>query len=625
MRFLGNKESMIGEILKLLGDKKLLDKDYTFFDAFTGTGSVADAVKENFNIVINDKLEWCTKYAYGRIVASNIQFDKLKVNPFEFLNNNKIIHKGFFYDNYAPTETSRMYFTPHNAGRIDYFRDTIEEWKNSGKITNDEYAFLIASLIESVSKVANVAGVYGAFLKKWDDRATKEIQFIPVTSLETIFPFDGKVEIYNEEVENIIEKVECDVLYLDPPYTQNQYGTQYHLLETLVLNDNPSISKITGSRPTGPMRSDWSKEYKAHILFDKVIAKTKAKYIVFSYSTDGIMSKSYIEASLKRYAKPGTYECRKVSYKKYQNWKTKSSKKHYEYLFFIEKEDIDKVVIESPLNYIGSKSKMIQSLRCYIPDIENKTFYDIFGGGFNVGVNMGTSKIVFNDINKFVVDLVESFQKYDTYEYIKFVKRNIKKFNLEPNSKEAYMNIRNYYNSIDYSKRDPRLLYTVILYGFNQQIRFNSDFNFNNPVGMRWFNDKVLEKLVSFSRTIKEKKVSFYNEYFTKLKDVINEQDFVYMDPPYMLTTGSYNDGKRGFEGWSIEHEDQLLKFADYLNSQHVKFMISYVLEHNGEVNLHLNQWLSNRNYSVISIPTIPGRKRKEVVIINYDCPNGNK
>lgn len=96
MRFLGNKESMTGEILKLLGDKKLLDKDYTFFDAFTGTGSVADAVKENFNIVINDKLEWCTKYAYGRIVASNIQFDKLKVNPFEFLNNNKIIHKGFF-------------------------------------------------------------------------------------------------------------------------------------------------------------------------------------------------------------------------------------------------------------------------------------------------------------------------------------------------------------------------------------------------------------------------------------------------------------------------------------------------------------------------------------------------
>lgn len=163
MRFLGNKESMTGEILKLLGDKKLLDKDYTFFDAFTGTGSVADAVKENFNIVINDKLEWCTKYAYGRIVASNIQFDKLKINPFEFLNNNKIIHKGFFYDNYAPTETSRMYFTPHNAGRIDYFRDTIEEWKNSGKITNDEYAFLIASLIESVSKVANVAGVYGAF------------------------------------------------------------------------------------------------------------------------------------------------------------------------------------------------------------------------------------------------------------------------------------------------------------------------------------------------------------------------------------------------------------------------------------------------------------------------------
>ena len=63
-----------------------------------------------------------------------------------------------------------------------------------------------------------------------------------------------------------------NILYFDPPYTQNQYGTQYHLLETLILNDNPTISKVTGSRPTGPMRSDWSKMYHVHILFDKVVA-----------------------------------------------------------------------------------------------------------------------------------------------------------------------------------------------------------------------------------------------------------------------------------------------------------------------------------------------------------------
>ena len=87
-----------------------------------------------------------------------------------------------------------------------------------------------------------------------------------------------------------------------------------------------------------------------------------------------------------------------------------------------------------------------------------------------------------------------------------------------------------------------------------------------------------------------------------------------------MLTTGSYNDGKRGFEGWSVEHEDQLLKFADKLDSKNIKFMISYVLEHNGEVNQHLKNWLLNRDYSLIRLPTVPGKKRKEVIIINYDC-----
>ncbi|HEM1553861.1 TPA: DNA adenine methylase, partial [Listeria monocytogenes] len=111
-------------------------------------------------------------------------------------------------------------------------------------------------LIESVSHVSNTAGVYGAFLKRWDSRALKDIKFIEVISYEKK---NIKADFYNSKLEDIIEDVECDVLYLDPPYTQNQYGTQYHLLETLVLYDNPSISPVTGSRKTAPMRSDWSK------------------------------------------------------------------------------------------------------------------------------------------------------------------------------------------------------------------------------------------------------------------------------------------------------------------------------------------------------------------------------
>lgn len=622
MRFIGNKESITNEIIKLLKDKNLMNKNYRFFDAFVGTGSVANAVKKNFKIIINDKLKWCTVYSKGRIKYSDFQFIKLGFNPFYYLNNSETIVKGFFYKNYSPAGSDRMYFTPHNAGRIDYFRNKIEDWKSLKKITDSEYIFLLASLIESISKVANVAGVYGAFLKKWDNRAKNKIEFIPVGG-EDNESYSDDVKVYNDNIEDIISKVDCDVLYLDPPYTQNQYGTQYHLLETLVLYDNPKISKITGSRPTGPMRSDWSKNYKAHILFDKLVAETKAKYIVFSYSTDGIMSKSFIESVMKRYAKKGTYECRKISYKKYRNWKTRTTKEHFEYLFFMEKADKDQLTIESPLNYIGNKSRLIHEIKKYLPVLDKEsTFYDIFGGGFNVGINIDTQKIVFNDINGFVVDLIQSFKKYDTYQYIQYVKKSIRKYDLKPKSKEGYLKIRSYYNSLDLKDRDPRLLYTMILYGFNQQIRFNSDFNFNNPVGMRWFNDKVLEKLISFSRVIKSKNVDFYNQDFTKLSKYIKHNDFVYMDPPYMLTTGSYNDGKRGFSGWSVEHEDQLFKFADNLNSRNVKFMISYVLEHNGKINQHLQNWLSNRNYNLIKLSNIVGKKRKEIIIINYDCSN---
>jgi adenine-specific DNA-methyltransferase len=167
-----------------------------------------------------------------------------------------------------------MYFTPKNAGRIDYFRQTIEKWWADKLLTEDEYTYLLACLIESVSDVSNTAGVYGAFLKRWDSRALKDIIFSKVDSVSCK---PKKFTKYNDKIENIITDINCDILYMDPPYTQNQYGTQYHLLETLVLNDEPKISPVTGSRSTAPMRSDWSKEYKVNILFDKILALTKTK------------------------------------------------------------------------------------------------------------------------------------------------------------------------------------------------------------------------------------------------------------------------------------------------------------------------------------------------------------
>jgi adenine-specific DNA-methyltransferase len=470
-------------------------------------------------------------------------------------------------------------------------------------------------LIESISFVSNTAGVYGAFLKHWDPRAKKPIIFQKVESNQSN-PLN--IQTFNDKIEDIIEDVDCDILYLDPPYTQNQYGTQYHLLQTLVLNDAPSISPITGSRPTTPMRSDWSKDYKSQILFDKIIAKTKAKHIVFSYSVDGFLSKSFIEASLKRYGKSETYTCKKISYNKYTNFKSRRGKEHFEYLFYVEKKEAKEVKYESPLNYIGSKAKMIDEIKCYFPK-DYSNFIDGFGGGFNVGINSKADQIIYNELNHFVKDLVESFKLNDTYQYLLYIRRIIKKYQLKKQDSESYIKARDYYNSLPFEKRDPKLLFTIILYGFNQQIRFNGDHGFNNPVGMRWFNDKVLEKMISFSRIVKEKNIVFRNSDYSELFGVINNQSFIYLDPPYRLTTGSYNDGKRGFNGWGIEEEKRLFDFADFLNSKSIRFMISYVIEHKESVNEELKEWIQTNGYRLINVNNVPGIHRKEVLIVNYD------
>lgn len=617
MRYLGNKESILNEISDLLESQGLLKDGFTFFDAFCGSGSVADYFKSYYDIIINDNLTWSVKYAKGRVCAPTCTFDKLGFNPFEYLNANENTVQGFMYRNYAPTESARMYFTPENAGRIDYFRKQIEDWKNENLLSEEEYCYLIACLIESVSDVSNTAGVYGAFLKKWDSRATKKIVFSKVDFCSARYK---SIRTYNAKIEDIIEKVECDILYLDPPYTQNQYGTQYHLLETLVLDDNPTISKVTGSRSTAPMRSDWSKEYKANILFDRILAKTKARYIVLSYNNDGFMSKEYIEAAMKRYGKPETFVCKKIAYKKYQNWKSQNENKHFEYLFFVEKKDIQDVVFECPLNYIGSKAKVVPDILRLQPE-NYDTFIDAFGGGFNVGINITAKKVIYNDLNYLVANLIRSFREYDTYDYLLYIKRIIKKFGLEKANGPAYLEARSYYNSLPTEKRDPRLLFTIILYGFQQQIRFNSQHDFNNPVGMRWFNDKILEKMISFSRQIKEGNYEFSCQNYNELRNQMTPSTFVYFDPPYNLTTGSYNDGKRGFNGWNKKLEAELFSFADDLNQSGVPFMLSYVVEHKGATNQELLDWINKRGYSLIQLGDIigiSGSRRKEVLIINY-------
>lgn len=617
MRYLGSKESLTEPIIQLLAEKNINQRELTFFDAFCGMGSVADALKTTYDhIIINDTLKCATTFTLGRLYANRCTFERLGLDPFEFLNNNNSTREDFIYTNYSPGGSNRMYFSAHNAGRIDYFRFQIESWKDENRISDEEYIYLLACLMESVSDVSNTAGVYGAFLKHWDGRALKPIVFSRIDAANGNCPI---VENHNGKIEDIVQDVDCDILYLDPPYTQNQYGTQYHLLETLILNDNPTISRVTGSRPTGPMRSDWSKMYHVHILFDEVIAETRARHIILSYNNDGFMSKEYIESTLKRYGLENSYSCISLDYKKYNNTKCQGNDGHQEYLFYIEKKPVEEIVVESPLNYTGSKSKMVNIIRQHLPNHPFNTLVDAFGGGFNVGINIPSNKTIYNDINPFVEGLIKSFSS-DVYSYLLYVSKLIKKYNLSPNNKEGYLALRKKYNDTPQEKRDPRMLYTLILYGFQQQIRFNTSHDFNNPAGSRWFNESLLSKFITFARCSKAKNVEYCNMNFDKLLDKITPDTLVYADPPYRSTLGVYNDGKRGFEGWTISHEQSLCHFLDEINDRGSMFMLSYVLRVDDFYNADVANWANDKRYNIINIATPQGRynNRSEVLITNY-------
>lgn len=617
MRYLGSKESLTAQIINLLSQKGILRRELTFFDAFSGMGAVSDAVKQFYdNIAINDSLRCSMTFTLGRLYANECTFCTLGFDPFIFLNEHVGIENGFIYLNYSPTASTRMYFTSENAGRIDYFRNQIENWYENQLISSKEYLYLLACLLESVSDVSNTAGVYGAFLKHWDKRALKPIVF---SKIDARIGVAQNITSYNEKIENIISEVNCDILYIDPPYTQNQYGTQYHLLETLILNDEPTISKVTGSRPTAPMRSDWSKKYHSHILFEKIIAETKAKYVIFSYNNDGFMSKEFIESTMKRYGNENTYECITLDYKKYNNSKCKSATGHCEYIFYIEKKVIEDVIVESPLNYTGSKSKMVETIKKNLPKERIATFIDAFGGGFNVGINIDSAKVVYNDINPFVKGLTHSFSS-DAYSYLRYVSQLITKYKLSPDNKDGYLELRKKYNSIPIDKRDPRMLYTLILYGFQQQIRFNTNLEFNNPAGSRWFNEYLLSKFITFARYSKKKKVEYRNVSFELLLNEITTDTFVYADPPYRSTLGVYNDGRRGFEGWTLAHEHNLCDFLNTVNDRGSKFMLSYVLKVDDFYNENVANWAMRNRYNVIEVENPQGRynNRQEVLIKNY-------
>lgn len=626
MRYIGNKAKLLSILDKFIVEKGLTKKGMTFCDLFAGTCTVGDYFKNRFEIIANDNLYFSYAICNGKLkYDSKTFFKNLGFDPFEYFNNYNTDNykEGFCYNNFAPEMSGRQYFSDENAKKIDFIRNTIDIWFDEKKINENEKYYLIGSLLESISKVSNVAGVYSAFLKIWDSRALKKMEYIP---LETFGDAKYQNEVYKLDANDLIEKISGDILYLDPPYTPTQYISQYHVLETIAKNDNPETHGVGAHRDNGDQISMWCRKGHVHEEFERLIANAKFKHIIFSYSDAGIMSKEYIEKVMKRYAKDGTYTFKKIDFVKYKSTRAVNKeikdntkdKKHYEWLFYIEKTDTPLYI--SPLNYIGGKWDVLPFLMENMPKrVDN--FYDLFGGGATVCINAKANKIVYNDINWMVRDLLEKICHQDFIRIYQYIEKTIKKYGLEKKNKETYVNFRNKYNSEELGSRNPLDLYLLICFGFEHQIRFNSRLEFNNPCGNSGYNEEMLEKLCSFSYITKQKNIVFKSMDYKSFEKDLEKGDFVYCDPPYLISCGAYNDGKRGFNGWDEKQEEELLQFLTRINEKGIKFMLSNMIDRNGKKNSQLNKWIKENNFKMIINDKLTRRNRQdrqEIIIINY-------
>lgn len=277
---------------------------------------------------------------------------------------------------------------------------------------------------------------------------------------------------------------------------------------------------------------------------------------------------------------------------------------------------------KSPMNYTGGKHKLLPQLVPLFPK-NIRTFVDLFCGGCDITINVAAKKIIANDLNNNVVDFYNEIKDMSIEQILAHIDEAVNKYNLTIDNAEGYNAFRDYYN---HSGKDPLDLFILICYSFNHQIRFNKSGDYNMPFGKNrsYFNDNIKKNLIEFHKAITTNNVVFTNYSFRDIKvDKLGPEDFVYCDPPYLITCATYNE--QG--GWGESEERDLYALLDRLNQSGVKFGLSNVMMNKGKTNdiliqwaekynvHHLNMTYSNCNYHALD-KNVKGTD--EVFVTNY-------
>lgn len=640
-RYLGNKYKLLDFISKVVN---LECKDiHTVADIFAGTGAVASAFIDK-KIITNDLMY--SNYICHLAWFGNSEFSEHKIIDYiMYYNSLKTMEENYMTKNFANT-----FFSFEDCSKIGFIREDIEKSFHSKKINERERALLITSLLYAMDKIANTCGHYDAYRKNAEFIKNLELA-VPKPSLT-----NSNNVCYNLSANDLVRNIEVDLVYIDPPYNSRQYCDAYHILENVARWEKPDVFGVARKMDRKALKSDYCTT-KATAAFEDLINNIKAKYIILSYNNmaekgnDRSNAKIEDEDIMRILSAKGKVEVFSSNYKAFTTGKSNISE-NQERLFVCKCFHEKKELIQSPLNYMGGKFKLLTQLLPLFPK-DITTFIDLFSGGCNVGINVDCSKVIFNDLQENLLYLFNTLKTLDKDVTFHFINQIIDKYNLSRSSengydfygcesgkglgsynKERFLKLRKDFNyNKNYDDYHYIMLYVMIIYSFNNQMRFNSKGEFNLPVGKRDFNTKMQIKLSKFIDRLKSGDYTFVCKDFKAINIEDYEQGtFVYVDPPYLITCATYNE--QG--GWTEDNERELLSYLDNIHNKGYRFALSNVLESKGKKNEILIQWAKNNKdkYKVINLDFNYSNSNyqtkdrtnlsREVIIVNYEIEQGD-
>ncbi|MCD8286956.1 MAG: Dam family site-specific DNA-(adenine-N6)-methyltransferase [Clostridia bacterium] len=638
-RYLGSKNRLLG-FIRSVADAECEGIE-TVADVFAGTGAVASAFTDK-RLITNDILysnwichtAWFSSQRYSKAKVEGLICEYNSLAPVE--------------DNYMSLNFAGTYFSAEDCRKIGFIREDIERRYGAGELNERERAMLVASLLYAMDKAANTCGHYDAFLKGM--RNMRHIELC----MPQVPPCGPGNRCFNEDANLLVRRIQADLVYIDPPYNSRQYCDLYHLLENVARWEKPPVYGTARKMERSAIKSRYCTQ-DALKSFEDLISHTQARYILLSYNDTGTKADPRSNARIRDadimriLSSRGEVKVFTAPYKAYMSG-TSQEASCTERLFLCKcRMQRRAELIQSPLNYPGGKYSLLPQLLPYFPE-DADLFADLFCGGCSVGINAPCPRVLFNDSNSRLMDILRMFRNTETDRIMADIELIISAYGLSDTrlygyekyggtgsaglaeyNKEQYNRLRSDYNARikegGCGDEETLMLFVIIVFSFNNQMRFNSKGEFNMPVGKRDFNSQMRSKLTAFADRLRAGDYAFTAQDFRNLPaDGWNENTFVYADPPYLISCATYNENG----GWTEKDERDLLAYLDALDERGIRFALSNVLESKGRRNsilaewaaaneyryrtLHLENSYSNSNYQT------KGRTAKcdEVLIINY-------